>query len=102
YWNHRSLERYIHDLNKEIRPVAGQENLDDDALLLERVYLGLRTAQGLSISALNKRFGIDFCRKFASVLSALGKEGNISLTPEQCILTPKGRPFCDGIAARLL
>jgi oxygen-independent coproporphyrinogen-3 oxidase len=101
YWNHRSLERYIHDLNKGIRPVAGQENLDDDALLLERVYLGLRTAQGLSISALNKRFGIDFCRKFASVLSALGKEGNISLTPERCILTPKGRPFCDGIAARL-
>ncbi|MFH1674956.1 MAG: radical SAM family heme chaperone HemW [Pseudomonadota bacterium] len=102
YWNHRSLERYIHDLNKGIRPVAGQENLDDDALLLERVYLGLRTAQGISIKTLNKRFGIDFCRKFASVLSALGNEGNISLTPERCILTPKGRVFCDGIAARLM
>jgi len=101
-WNHRSLERYIDDLNKGIRPVAGQENLDDDALLLERIYLGMRTAEGISIKTLNKRFDIDFCRKFAPVLSALEKEGHISLTPKRCTLTPKGRVFCDGIAGRIV
>jgi oxygen-independent coproporphyrinogen-3 oxidase len=101
YWNHCSLRNYLADLNEGKRPLADQEILDDDALMLERIYLGLRTAEGIVIKALNKRFNIDFCKKFASILPALEDEGYISLTPERCRLTPKGRVFCDGITARI-
>ena len=102
YWNHSSLRKYLADLDERRRPLGGQEILDDDALLLERIYLGLRTAEGIFINDLNKRFNIDFYKKFTSTLSAMKDEGYISLTPERCRLTPKGRVLCDGITVRII
>jgi oxygen-independent coproporphyrinogen-3 oxidase len=101
-WNHSSLKKYLKDVRKGRRPVAGNETLTDNALILEATYLGLRTAKGISIKDINQRFGMDFGARFAPILKALEKEGVISLTPERCVLTRKGRLFCDGIAARLV
>jgi oxygen-independent coproporphyrinogen-3 oxidase len=102
YWNHSSLRKYLSDLNEGRRPLSGQEILDDEALILESIYLSLRTAEGIVIKDLNKRFNIDFCKKFASGLSAMKDEGYLSLTPKRCRLTPKGRVLCDGITARIV
>jgi oxygen-independent coproporphyrinogen-3 oxidase len=100
-WNHSSLKKYLKNVRKGRKPVAGNETLADNALILEATYLGLRTAKGISIKDINQRFGMDFGARFAPILKALSKEGVISLTPERCVLTRKGRLFCDGIAARL-
>jgi oxygen-independent coproporphyrinogen-3 oxidase len=50
WWNHASLERYISDLEQNRRPVEETEILTDRDLRLERVFLGLRTMEGISAS----------------------------------------------------
>ena len=46
YWNHRNLEEYLEDVSAGRKPVADREELRDDQLTLERLMLGLRTADG--------------------------------------------------------
>jgi oxygen-independent coproporphyrinogen-3 oxidase len=46
YWNHSDLEHYLRDVSEGRKPVEGAEELDDGQLALERLLLGLRTAEG--------------------------------------------------------
>jgi len=46
YWNHPDLDRYLEDLSAGRKPLAGEEELDGRQLALERLMLGLRTADG--------------------------------------------------------
>ncbi len=47
-WNLREWAAYEAALRGGLDPVAGGERLDDTAVMLERLYLGLRTADGVS------------------------------------------------------
>ncbi|OPL14864.1 MAG: hypothetical protein AVO39_08535 [delta proteobacterium MLS_D] len=47
WWNHASVERYISDLEHNRRPLEERESLTDKDLRLERVFLGLRTIDGI-------------------------------------------------------
>ncbi len=47
-WNEREWEAYRRRVEAGEDPVAGGEDLDDDALALEERYLGLRTSRGAS------------------------------------------------------
>ncbi|OPY70164.1 MAG: Oxygen-independent coproporphyrinogen-III oxidase 1 [Syntrophorhabdaceae bacterium PtaU1.Bin034] len=52
WWNHRSVERYCDAIEAGVRPVAGEETLSPEQLELERMYLGLRTRQGITLQDL--------------------------------------------------
>jgi oxygen-independent coproporphyrinogen-3 oxidase len=54
WWNYRSLERYCEALKRGMRPVEGEEVLSPEQRELERLYLGLRTKRGISLSDLRK------------------------------------------------
>lgn len=46
YWNHADLDRYLADVSAGEKPLAGEEELDDRQLALEKLMLGLRTSDG--------------------------------------------------------
>jgi oxygen-independent coproporphyrinogen-3 oxidase len=49
WWNHRSVKMYCDDLQKGLHPTEGSEALSPDQLRLERLFLGLRTSDGVSL-----------------------------------------------------
>jgi len=55
WWNHRSLELYLRDVNGGRTPVAGLEDLSAEELRLEAHYLGFRTKRGIHGTELRKR-----------------------------------------------
>jgi oxygen-independent coproporphyrinogen-3 oxidase len=52
WWNHRSLARYCEASARRCAPVEGSETLSAEQFGLERVYLGLRTRQGINLNDL--------------------------------------------------
>lgn len=101
-WNHGSLERYLADLARDRLPVEGRETLGRCESMLEAVYLGLRTSNGVRLEAFNRRFGVGFYAYFSGALKALerrGMKGLIACLPDRCILTAEGRAFADAVAA---
>ncbi len=51
-WNAREWSAYEHALTRGADPVAGRERLDDEAVALEALYLGLRTAEGVPVQSI--------------------------------------------------
>jgi oxygen-independent coproporphyrinogen-3 oxidase len=47
WWNIRPPQQYLTAVEAHELPVGGEERLDDDALRLESIFLGLRTAAGV-------------------------------------------------------
>lgn len=51
WWNHADLDEYHEALQAGLRPAAGLEELTDEQMRLERLALGLRTADGVAMEA---------------------------------------------------
>ena len=49
WWNHRSVKQYCWALEEESKPIEGSEVLTDEQLRLEKLYLGLRTLDGVPL-----------------------------------------------------
>ena len=49
WWNVRSVEQYCAALNKNDKPIEGDETLSPDQLELERLFLGFRNLEGVDI-----------------------------------------------------
>jgi oxygen-independent coproporphyrinogen-3 oxidase len=47
WWNIRPPEQYLATVESGVQPVGGDERLDDEAVRLEAVFLGLRTRSGV-------------------------------------------------------
>jgi oxygen-independent coproporphyrinogen-3 oxidase len=100
-WNHADLDAYLRALETGILPVQDAELLDRHQLMLETVFLGLRTAQGIDADLFRGRYGVDFMERFQPVLNTLKKRGLyrlVSLSSHGCRLTRQGRAFADTIA----
>jgi oxygen-independent coproporphyrinogen-3 oxidase len=100
-WNYADLDAYLRALGKGILPVQDAELLDRHQLMLETVFLGLRTVQGINIDLFWDRYGIDFVDFFQPAIKTLKKRGLyglVSLSSHRCRLTRQGRAFSDTIA----
>ncbi len=102
YWNHRSLEKYIRNIEAGHLPIAAKETLTTEQMIMEAIYLGLRTTRGINLDAFEEKFGIDFGRVYAPTIAALAMEDLLALEEKHCRLTPRGMPFLDGIASRFV
>jgi oxygen-independent coproporphyrinogen III oxidase len=89
WWNHRSLELYLRDVENGIPPTGGQESLAPDELLLEALYFGFRTIRGIHGPDFTERYGLDLFREKGPALRSLRDEGLVNLTGD--ILTPTRR-----------
>lgn len=73
--NDRSPERYMDRVEKTGFGEASGELLAADEHLRERLFTGLRLAEGLDLAALERDLGLPVRTKFASELARLTKEG---------------------------
>ena len=99
YWNHRRLEDYMRQIEAGQSPIAEREKLTREQMIMEAIYLGLRTTRGIELDAFGKRFGISFLNSFEAKIADFEKDDLVKLTQTHCALTRKGMAFHDSIAA---
>jgi oxygen-independent coproporphyrinogen-3 oxidase len=99
HWNHRSIERYMLDIQQGKLPIAETEALTREQMIMEAIYLGFRTVQGIDIGEFERRFAIDFLKTFHQTIADFKKDGLLKVINDHCRLTPAGMLLADGIAA---
>ena len=64
YFNPITLEEYINNptIHKSSHKLTEQEQLE------EEIFLGFRKMSGINVENINKKFNIDFCKKYATTL----------------------------------
>ena len=83
-------------------PTDEMEELTPEQKLLEAVYLGLRTSEGVRMSYLLKEFGIDLRSKWGNTPEYLSEEGLLYLGEDTIHLTEKGFWLSDYILDKLM
>lgn len=102
YWNQRNVKAYIDALSTGMLPVAGKEVLTETQQMIEAIYLGLRTKEGISIPHFDRTFGISFRQIFDETGKALIEQKMIVMSEKRCFLTPKGMVLSDSIVNRFI
>ena len=99
YRNHRSIETYITDIKRGMLPVAEKETLNLEQQLMETIFLGLRTLEGIYIERFDEKSEKPFQTLFQDLLTDPELKAFFRLTPKRCALTFQGMVFLDSIAA---
>jgi oxygen-independent coproporphyrinogen III oxidase len=86
WWNHRSVRRYVSDVESGLRPRSGLETLDEEALMLETLYFAFRTSRGVELDWFAGRYGLDLANRPTGLLNELVHEGWVNVA--QGVLTP--------------
>jgi oxygen-independent coproporphyrinogen-3 oxidase len=89
WWNYRSLKKYCASLECGKEPVEGFEILTEEQKILERVSLGLRTAEGITVDDLINIPGVD------EPIASLKSTGHVRITENRIIPTKKGLLVAD-------
>ena len=98
WWNHRSLEQYITEINAGILPVEETEILTTEQLRLEAFYLGLRTKKGVSLRDFKTRYQYDLFAEKREILNKLQEEGFIAIRDGRLYPTQAGLAVADSLA----
>lgn len=98
-WNVSDLSQYVEDLSEAKLPVEETEILKREQLMIEAIYLGLRTKEGIDIPVFEKMFDVRFSEVFAPVIESELTAGRLEMEGDHCFLTEEGMAFLDGVAA---
>ncbi len=100
WWNLRSLKAYGEALEEGRRPLAGEETLTPEQLMVEELFLGLRST-GIDLDGLRRRHEPVMPENFNDRLEELVRS-RLALTDGQRLwLTAKGYLLCDELCAAL-
>jgi oxygen-independent coproporphyrinogen-3 oxidase len=102
YWNHRSLATYLRQIEDGKSAMAEKESLTRTQIMIEAIFLGLRTTWGINLAEFQARFGINFVNAFSQPIAELENQGMIEINEGHCVLTRKGLLFADSIASMLI
>ena len=100
-WNHRSVEKYVQQIKAGQLPIAEKEILTREQMIMEAIYLGLRTTRGIDLNRFEEMFEISFVKTFESEIADFKKKSFLKLTNTHCALTPRGMAYLDSITAIL-
>lgn len=78
------------------------ESLDREAAFRETVVIGLRMLAGVSVTALQDRFGLDLPTYYGSHLDQLIGQGLLTLHQDRLCLTLKGLPVANQVLSALV
>jgi oxygen-independent coproporphyrinogen-3 oxidase len=100
-WRNQILpDKYVQNAHD---PTMEREELDAEALLRERIMLGLRVREGLDLAAAGDDLGIDAMTKERQrTIDALVARGRLSVEGTRLRIPPKAWLFADDTAARLM
>lgn len=99
WWNERKLGPWSRRVAADERPVAGEERLAPRELALEAVFLGLRTAAGLDLESVRRRWGLDLEPANRGRFKTWVAEGLVERRGAVLRPTPRGLAVADGLAA---
>jgi len=89
WWNHRSVDQYVRDIEMGNPPVEGAEILTNEQLQLEALYLGLRTKKGVHLRHFSTQYQCELLSENSPILATLGEAGLVEirdgyLCPTRC------------------
>ena len=98
YRNVENFERYIKNplLREEENILTVEEKLE------EEIFLALRLTEGVNVLQINKKFGIDFCKKYSKILEKYSKNGLLKYDENRCYLTEEGFLLSNNIMAEFI
>lgn len=100
--NGSSVERYIDAVRNGMPPVEFEEVLDEQQLAREKLFLGLRTSEGICRKDFIAPSGEEFfTEERHRLLATYVREGFLTYEMDCWRPTPKGLLFADGIATAL-
>jgi oxygen-independent coproporphyrinogen-3 oxidase len=97
-WNHRSVAAYLKDLTAGKPPVADSEFLSDEQLLMESLFLGLRTRRGIHLDDFKRRYNQDLLEEKGKILSKLMEESLVEIRDGFLMPTRAGMAVADSLA----
>ena len=100
WWNHRALTDYAQRIARGEHAVEADESLDREALALEALMLGLRTAEGIDLPAYRLWYGVDLHELNRPLIATLTEEGLVRCDAGALRPTRRGLAVADGLAAR--
>lgn len=102
YSNESSLVDYHKMIEDEKKPIADIENLSDEEMMEEMVFMGLRMNEGIDRNDFEKKFGIDFYKKYFDKLKKLEEIGLLDIDKYFVKLTQKGREISNSVFLEIL
>ena len=100
WWNHRALDDYSERIVRGERAIEASESLDGEALALEALMLGLRTAEGIDLAGYRLRYGVDLPGLNRRLIATLTDEDLVRCDAGTLRPTRHGLAVADGLAAR--
>jgi len=97
WWNVKHPRAYASRLEQGLSPAAGREVVDDEAAALERLMLGVRLAEGMSLAELSS----DGRARVAGLVADGLVDGRRALTERRLVLTRRGRLLADLVVRTL-
>ena len=91
WWNVRSVDGYCSAVSAGSAPVQDSEELDDDSLFLESLFLGFRTRNGVALQLLSRTPSAD------ASLRRLEEAGLIEVAGDRILPTEKGFLVADSL-----
>lgn len=101
-WNIKDVAVYIRRMEEGLSPREDSETLTRRQLMIETVYLGFRTRDGIDLKRFEEIFGTSFRDMFFPLLQSLTAEKLLELTESNCTLTPRGLLFHDHVTGRFV
>jgi putative oxygen-independent coproporphyrinogen III oxidase len=89
WWNIASVADYGASLNAGQPPVAGEESLTPDQIRLERLCLGFRTREGVSLATIREHPGGD------AIVATLTQAGLVRVEGDRVMATASGLVVAD-------
>ena len=96
-WNTKDLPDYLARVEAGSSPTEGGERLDPAAATAERVWLGLRTCEGVKLGRV-EREGLAAKRRMADLV----RGGFVQLEGDRMKLTGKGIPVADAVSVEIV
>jgi len=102
FWNPRSVKKYVSRLSAGKLGIEDSEVLTIEQQMMEAIFVGLRTVEGIRVDRFNQKFNRIFFNAFGGVLSEYEEAGLMELGKNRCRLTVRGMLFLDSIADRII
>ncbi len=96
FWNERGLDAYMERIERGESPEEGRELVGEREALRERIWLRLRTCQGVELST-DERALLAENERIGQLVSS----GLISLAQDRVLLGDSGWSLADGLALEL-
>lgn len=101
WWNLANVVGYSEMVERGQFPVAGMEELTEEQLREEAIFLGLRS-NGIDLQRFQNRFAEDILTEHGSLVDRLISENLMIRSGENLRLTRKGYSVCDEICCSFL